>query len=151
MQITAGRVVAFLTPVFAAGSAALTPWLVKYTGLHLTSTQVDALAVAGATAALAPALTWLHGNSLWERAQAEFKAYAPKVEAEVSKVETGADTADPGIVAEVETDVKDETAKAADALVAEIPGAPAEAWPAPAVAVDSAPAEPAAVLPPAAA
>ena len=131
-MLTKSRVVAFLTPVFAAGAAAGTPWIVKYTGLHVTPTQVTALAVTGATAALAPALTWLHGNSLWERAEREFAVYGPKVEA----VDKTIEAVDPGITKAVETAAEGDAQKAVDAVV------PA-AWPVVAEAVAGAEAVPA--------
>ena len=112
-MLTKSRVVAFLTPIFAAGAAAGTPWLVKYTGLKISPADVTALAVTGATAALTPALAWLHGNSLWERAQAEFAAYAPKVAA-IDKV---VETVDPGITKAVETAAEGEAQKAVEAVV----------------------------------
>lgn len=132
MQITASRVVAFLTPVFAAGSAALTPWLVKYTGLHIGPSEVTTLSVTGATAAAAAALKWLHGSSLWERDQAAFERYA-------NPVEHAVETADPNIDSQIDAAAKSAEAK----LVAVIePAAPVEAMP---------PAPPAAVNPPPAA
>lgn len=83
MQVSTSRVVAFLTPVYAAGGAALTPWLVKYTGLHLNSTEITALSIGGGASATAAALKFLHGNSLWERLVAQLqhdeKLYGPTV------------------------------------------------------------------------
>lgn len=95
MKVSASRVVAFLTPVFAAGSAALTPWLVKYTGLHISPSEVTTLAVTGATAATGAALKWLHGLSQWERLQTELG----HVESAVNKV-------DPSAVGQVESAVE---------------------------------------------
>lgn len=70
MQLSTSRVVGFLTPVFAAGAAIGTPFLVKL-GFHVDSSQVTALAVTGATSVTAVSLKWLHGLSLWEREKAD--------------------------------------------------------------------------------
>jgi len=121
MQVTPARVVAFLTPVFAAGSAVLTPWLVKYTGLHINATEVTTLSVTGATTALAAGLKFLHGQSLWERDVASFQHFALPVEKVV-------ETVDPQIDEQVDAAAKQGEAK----LVAVIEPTPPEgSFPAP--------------------
>jgi hypothetical protein len=124
---TKSRVVAFLTPVFAAGSALGTPFLVKL-GFHVDPTQVTALAIAGATAATTAALKWLHGNSEWEREYQSLEGYfKTHVEPEADKVEAAADAADPGIVQDIEGQA-DKVVEAARAkLVAIISPTPAGA------------------------
>jgi len=122
MPVTAGRIVAVLTPFFAAGSAVGLGWLGKhFPGLPpLDPTQILALEVAGATAALAPALKWLHGWSLWERGVVGVTPIVAKVE---SVVDT-AQVIDPKLVGQVETAAAVEAEKALKAV-----GAPAIAWP----------------------
>jgi hypothetical protein len=108
-MLTPARVVTFLTPIFAAGAAAATPWLVKTFGLKITPTDVTALAVAGATSVTAVALKFLHGNSLWERSVA---AVAP----EANTLVKAANVADPGLIASVKAVVESEVAKVADLI-----------------------------------
>ena len=118
MQITPARVVTFLTPIFAAGSAAATPWLVKTFGLKVSPTDVTALAVTGATSVVGVALKFLHGNSLWERSVA---AVAP----EANTLIDAANAADPGLAKAVDTAANAEVAKVADLIAP----APADAFP----------------------
>jgi|SRR5665213_2272406 len=145
MQVSVSRVVAFLTPVFAAASAALTPWLVKYTGLHIDATQVTALSITGATVGAGAALKWLHGNSLWEREYANIDHYYTKIRPVVNEVEGAVKVADPGIAQDIEGQA-DKVVEAAKAkLVAVItsvptPQAAPAPLPAPAVPADLPPA-----------
>ena len=139
MQITPGRVVAFLTPVFAAAAATLTPWLVKYTGLHITPTQVTALAITGATSASAAALKWLHGSSLYEREYAQIEHTIQHFGAPVTDA---VEKADPGIVADVEGQA-DKVVEAAKAKLVAVLSPPADApAPVPAIVAPVPPADP---------
>jgi hypothetical protein len=98
MQLTPARVVAFVvTPILTAAASVLTAWLGKhFPGLpHLNSDQVVAFGAAGATAALSASLKWLHGQSAWERAQAEISVRLHEIEAYATRV-------DPTIVPDVE-------------------------------------------------
>lgn len=127
MQITAGRIVAFFTPIFAAGSAALTPWLVKYTGLHVNPTEVTTLAVAGATSATAAAVKFLHGSSLYERDVLHLESYAKQAAATVNAV-------DPGVVAKVETGAEQAAAAEVQKVAEAITDTRPDAFPAGTVA-----------------
>lgn len=102
MSLSPSRVVGILTPILAAGAAVGTPWLAKVTGLHLTPSDVTALAVTGATAVVAPALKWLDGNSKFEREYGELKQYWEDVKPDLIKAEDEANAADPGIVQDIE-------------------------------------------------
>jgi hypothetical protein len=127
MKISASRVVTLMAPVFAAGSAVLTPWVVKYTGLHIDATQVTALAITGAVTGGSAALKWLHGNSLWEREYGELQKYWLKFEPDAIKAKDEANAADPGIVQDIEGQA-DKVVEAARAkLVAIIAPSPAGA------------------------
>jgi hypothetical protein len=133
MQITPGRVVAFFTPVFAAGSAALTPWLVKYTGLHINPTEVTTLAVAGATSATAAGIKFLHGSSLYERDLLHVESYATRAAAVLGEI-------DPTLVPKAEA-AAEQAGQDAVAKVAEvIDGRPGAFPPAPEVPAAPAPA-----------
>jgi hypothetical protein len=102
-KVSASRVVAFVTPILAAGSAVGTPWLVKATGLHISPADVTALAVTGATAVVASGLKWLDGNSKWEREYNSLEGYFKEhIAPDLDKAEKAADAADPGIVADIE-------------------------------------------------
>lgn len=67
-MFSVNRVVAFLTPVFAAGAAVGSAWLVKhFPGVPVPSQgQILGVEIAGAASAAAAALKWLHGHQLWE-------------------------------------------------------------------------------------
>lgn len=57
------RVVAVLTPIFAALAAWLTGLIgAHFPGVHIDSSQIVALEIAGFTGATAAALKWLHGR-----------------------------------------------------------------------------------------
>jgi hypothetical protein len=62
------RVVALLTPVFAAAAAVGSAWLTKhFPGLPTPSSgQILGVEIAGATAAGGAALSWLKGHQQWE-------------------------------------------------------------------------------------
>lgn len=95
------RVVAFLTPVFAAGAAVGSAWLIKhFPGLPVPG-QPELLGaeISGATAAIGAALKWLHGHQAWEQRVADIapvtvleeigktiKRLDPKLEGEVEAI-----------------------------------------------------------------
>lgn len=64
--MTVNRIVAFLTPVYAG----LSGWVVQWVADHfpgaptLSKGELTAIFVAGSTAAIGSALTWLHG---WQK------------------------------------------------------------------------------------
>ena len=134
MQITPGRVVAFLTPVFTAVSAVGTGWLAKhFPGLpHLSTAELVGLEGAGATAGLSAALKWLHGSSVFEREYASIQHYA-------EVVASAADKADPGVVHSVEAQTEQVVEAAKTKLIAVLSPAPADPTPAPAPAVPGVP------------
>ena len=68
-QITPGRVVAFLTPVFASAAGFLSIKMADW-GLNVSADQLQAVFIGGATLAVAPALLWLKGWQDWEKLQA---------------------------------------------------------------------------------
>src|SRR5688572_4302641 len=68
-QITPGRVVAFLTPVFAAAAGLVSIKLADW-GLDVSTEQLQTVFIGGATLAVAPALLWLKGWQDWEKIQA---------------------------------------------------------------------------------
>lgn len=84
MNLSVERVVALLTPAFAALSAAGTGWLSRhFPGLpHLNPTDTTALMVAGATAGAGAALKWLHGRAQFTRSAAALEAL---IKSEVAK------------------------------------------------------------------
>lgn len=57
------RIVVLLTPIFAGLAGAVVQWVaIHFPGApHLDDTELTAVFVAGATAAAAAALKWLHG------------------------------------------------------------------------------------------
>lgn len=67
------RVVAVLTPlVFAPLAGAVTAWLAEhFPGFNVDQDQLQAIFIAGALIALAPAAQWLHGWQKYEERQAE--------------------------------------------------------------------------------
>jgi hypothetical protein len=97
------RIVALLTPVFAAGAAIGSAYLAKW-GISATPGQIEVAEIAGATTVLAPALSWLHGHQLWE---ARLKTAGKGVEGVVHALTT----VDPELFKELEARV-DERVKA---------------------------------------
>jgi hypothetical protein len=71
-MISIERVVAVLTPAFAAASAWLSGAVARY-GINLDKTQTTALMVAGATAALGAAWKWLEGRQKWAALEVELQ------------------------------------------------------------------------------
>lgn len=84
MNLSVERVVALLTPLFAAISAALTGWVgTHFPGLpQLNPGDVTALQLAGATAGAGAALKWLHGRQQFTRSLTALDAL---IKSEVSK------------------------------------------------------------------
>lgn len=110
------RVVAILTPVFAAGAAVGAAWLAKhFPGLPVPG-QAELLAaeISGATAATGAALKWLHGHQAFEKRVAEI--------APVTLLEEIGNTVkrlDPKLAGEVEAIVNTELSKALGKIVAQ--------------------------------
>ena len=70
--MTPNRVVALLTPVFAAAAGAVATWLAEnFPGLSLDPDKLEEVFIAGAVVALAPALQGLHGWQKYEAREAE--------------------------------------------------------------------------------
>lgn len=69
--MTPNRVVAVLTPtVFAPVAGLCSSWLAAHIpGVDISSDQLQAIFIAGALIALAPAVQWLHGWQKWEARQ----------------------------------------------------------------------------------
>jgi hypothetical protein len=67
--MTPNRVVAFLTPtVFAPAAGFASSWIAAHVpGTHISSSDLQAIFIAGALIALAPAAQWLHG---WQKYEA---------------------------------------------------------------------------------
>ena len=88
------RVVAVLTPlVFAPLAGAVSAWLAEhFPGFNVDSDQLQAIFIAGALIALAPAAQWLHG---WQKYEAR--------QAESAKASLEAEPATPQAFAEAET------------------------------------------------
>lgn len=85
--VTIERVVAAFTPVFAAVSGWLTTVVgTNVPGVTVPRGDVTALFVAGATAAILGAVTWLVGRSGWTRHVAAVKQDLTSVEGTVRKV-----------------------------------------------------------------
>jgi hypothetical protein len=91
------RVVALLTPVFALVASVVSAWLLKhFPGVPLpSSAELVAGEVAGATAVVGPALSWLKGHQAYEKRLDEGLIVAKKLEQDATK-------ADPGLVSYVE-------------------------------------------------
>jgi hypothetical protein len=68
-MIPVNRLVALLTPAFAAAAAAGSAWLLKhFPGLPVPSTaELTAVEALGATAAGSAAVKWLHGHQACEK------------------------------------------------------------------------------------
>jgi hypothetical protein len=68
------RVVALLTPFFAAAAGAVATWLAEnFPGLSLDPESLEEVFIAGAVVALAPAAQWLHGWQKYEAQQADIQ------------------------------------------------------------------------------
>jgi hypothetical protein len=109
------RVVAFLTPVFAAGAAVGSAWLIKhFPGLPVPG-QAELLGaeISGATAAAGAALKWLHGHQAFEKRVAEIAPVT--VLEEIGKT---VKKLDPKLAGEVEAIVNAEISKVLGGIVA---------------------------------
>ena len=73
-KITPNRIVALLTPVFAALAGGLATWVADTVpgAPSIDSGELTAIFIAGATAATAAAYKWLDGWAKYERTKAEF-------------------------------------------------------------------------------
>lgn len=95
------RVVAVLTPlVFAPLAGAVTAWLAEhFPGFNVDQDQLQAIFIAGALIALAPAAQWLHGWQKYEERQAD----SAKASVEAEHVTPQAfEEAEPGAAADLE-------------------------------------------------
>ena len=80
------RIVAMLTPVFAAAGACAT-WLAEhFPGINVSASALNEIFIAGALAVLAPALQWLYGWQKFESREAEAQIAAEKAESGVPDV-----------------------------------------------------------------
>jgi hypothetical protein len=95
------RVVAVLTPlVFAPLAGAVTAWLAEhFPGFNVDQDQLQAIFIAGALIALAPAAQWLHGWQKYEERQAQ--SAKASVEAE-QPTPQAFEEAEPGAAADLE-------------------------------------------------
>jgi len=81
------RLVALLSPVFALAAGACSVWLAEhFPGLDVSADALEEIFIAGALAALAPALQWLYGWQKYEQREAEAQLAADKAEAGVPDV-----------------------------------------------------------------
>ncbi len=113
------RVVALLTPVFSAGAAVGSAWLLKhFPGVPVPSAnELLGVEVTVTTSAGAAALKWLHGHQAWEKRVAEID---PEIDLIGSAVKV-VTKADPQLKADVEGIVQAELAR----LLASVRLAPA--------------------------
>lgn len=118
-MIPVNRLVALLTPVFAAAAAVGSAWLLKhFPGLPVPSTaELTAVEALGATTAGGAALKWLHGHQAREKRFDDAEIVTKQLFAPV--------TAAAPVLAKVPGAIFDRAA--ADAL----PGVPAATAPAP--------------------
>jgi hypothetical protein len=103
------RVVALLTPVFSAGAAVGSAWLLKhFPGVPVpSSSELLGVEVTVATSAGAAALKWLHGHQAWEQRLAKLDPQIDLVGSAVKVVTK----ADPQLKADVEGIVQAELAR----------------------------------------
>jgi hypothetical protein len=92
------RVVALLTPLAAALAGWFSTWVAThFPGVSIPENQLEAVFIAGALFALAPAAQWLHGWQKWETQQAQ-------TEAAVQVATVGAEAEPPTIQVDVNQD-----------------------------------------------
>ena len=127
--MSANRIVALFTPVFVAGSALLSGYVAKTTGLNVNPAELVAVESAVGLSAAGAALKWLHGWSGYEKAEVEAKAAVASAEKYGVTVPSEA---------ELSTLVEKHVGSAVLKLAAAIPAPPVVA-PAPAPAEPSAP------------
>jgi hypothetical protein len=90
------RVVALLTPLAAALAGWFSTWVAThFPGVTIPESQLEAVFIAGALFALAPAAQWLHGWQKWETQKAE-------TETAVQVATLGAATAAPTVEVAIE-------------------------------------------------
>ena len=76
------RVVALFAPLCAIAAGACATWLAEqFPGIDVPASALEEIFIAGALAALAPALQWLHGWQKYEAREAEAELAAEKAEA----------------------------------------------------------------------
>ena len=127
--MSANRIVALFTPVFVAGSALLSGYVAKTTGLNVSPAELVSVETTVGVAAAASAIKWLHGWSIFEKADVEAKADIAKAEKYGVFVPSEA---------EIEASVEKHVGTAVLKLAAAIP-APPVVVPAPAPAEPAAP------------
>jgi hypothetical protein len=104
-MFSTNRIVAVLTPIFAAGAAVGSAWLAKhFPGVQVSSGEILALEITGATAATGAALSWLKGHQAYEKRLDEGLIVAKELEAKVTK-------ADPQLLAEIKAYAETEVQK----------------------------------------
>jgi hypothetical protein len=102
------RIVVLLTPVFSAAAAVGSAWLAKH-GLQASPGQIEAAEIAGATAAIGGALSWLKGHQAWEKRVAE---EYPQLETDLKGIASTVKKLDPKLAGEVEVIAQAEITKA---------------------------------------
>jgi hypothetical protein len=81
------RLVALLSPLFALAAGACSVWLAEhFPGLSISADALEEIFIAGALAALAPAMQWLYGWQKYEAREFEAQLAAEKAEAGVPDV-----------------------------------------------------------------
>ena len=127
--MSVNRLVALFTPVFVAGSALLSGYVAKTTGLNVSPAELVSVETTVGVAAAASAIKWLHGWSAFERVQKE--ADRDLEYAQQQRITVPSE-------AEIEASVEKHVGSAVLKLAAAIPAPPAVA-PAPAPAEPAAP------------
>lgn len=119
-MFTVNRVVALLTPVFAAGAAVGSAWLTKhFPGLPTPTTgELLTAEIAGATAAIGGAVTWLKGHQAWEKTVADIvpQHVIDEVVSTVKRVEA----IDPKLAGEIEAIARAEVNKVIGQMLPDI-------------------------------
>jgi hypothetical protein len=117
------RVVAVLTPIFAALAAWLTGLIgAHFPGVHIDSNQIIALEITGFTGATAAALKWLHGRAQFVNAEKSAVAVEAKVRAEIAASPQAALA-----IGDVEHLLKSHTAEIETAIDQHVPAAVGQA------------------------
>jgi hypothetical protein len=132
-MFSVNRVVALLTPVFSAGAAVGSAWLLKhFPGLPAPSAgEILGVEVTVATSAAGAALKWLHGHQAYEQRLVQYAEVLKQGEVAVGK-------ADPKLLEEVKALVEGEVAKVLANVSVRLAAGSAPATPAAAAAQQSA-------------
>lgn len=113
------RIVVLLTPVFSAGAAVGSAWLLKHSPGVPTPSAGELLGVeiTVATSAGAAALRWLHGHQAYEQRLMQYADVLKQGEAAAAK-------ADPKLLEEVKAFVEGEVSRVLSHASVNIAGAP---------------------------